>query len=52
VDAEAKGQMTQGIVPQGKPPAEALTKDAIYIAVVLHPDPSWTRVGTLAKTGN
>jgi hypothetical protein len=50
--AQVSGQMTQGIVPQGKPPAEALTKDGIYIAVVLHADPSWRRVGTLAKAGN
>jgi hypothetical protein len=47
---QISGQLSQGATPQGKPPATAMVgKEGIYIAVVLHADPSWQRIGTLVK---
>jgi hypothetical protein len=46
---QISGQLTQGATPQGKPPTAMVSKEGIYIAVVMHADPSWQRIGTLAK---
>jgi len=48
--SQVSGQLVQGVLPQGKPPTAMLTKDGIYIAVVLRADSSWQRIGTLERT--
>ena len=48
---QISGQLAQGVPPQGKPPTAMLSKEGIYIAVILRPDPSWQRIGTLVKLG-
>jgi PEGA domain len=48
---QISGQLAQGVTPQGKPPTAMISKEGIYIAVVLRPDPSWQRIGTLVKVG-
>lgn len=48
---QISGQLAQGVTPQGKPPTAMISKEGIYIAVVLRPDPSWQRIGTLTKVG-
>ena len=47
---QISGQFVQGIAPQGKSSTGMLTKEGIYVTVVLHADPSWQRIGTLTKT--
>jgi hypothetical protein len=46
---QISGQLLQGVTPQGKPPTALITKEGIYLTVVLHADPSWQRIGTLVK---
>ena len=48
--AQVSGQMTQGAATRGGPPMPALDRDGVYIAVVLHADPSWQQVGSLVKS--
>src|SRR3954464_12041409 len=47
---QISGQLSGGVIPQGKPPTAMITKDGIFITVVMHADPSWKRIGSLAKT--
>ena len=47
---QISGQLSQGVIPQGKPPTAMVTKDGIFITVVMHADPAWKRIGSLAKT--
>jgi hypothetical protein len=46
---QISGQLVQGIAPQGKSPTGMLTKEGIYVTVVLSADPSWQRIGTLTR---
>ena len=47
---QISGQLSGGVIPQGKPPTAMVTKDGIFITVVMHADPAWTRIGSLTKT--
>jgi len=47
---QISGQLSGGVIPQGKPPTAMITKDGIFITVVMHADPTWKRIGSLAKT--
>jgi hypothetical protein len=47
---QISGQLSQGVIPQGKPPTAMVTKDGIFIAVVMHADSAWKRIGSLEKT--
>ena len=47
---QISGQLSGGVIPQGKPPTAMITKDGIFITVVMHADPAWKRIGSLAKT--
>jgi len=47
---QISGQLSGGVIPQGKPPTAMVTKDGIFITVVMHADPAWKRIGSLAKT--
>ena len=47
---QISGQLSGGVIPQGKPPTAMITKDGIFITVVMHADPAWQRIGSLAKT--
>ena len=46
---QISGQLSGGVIPQGKPPTAMITKDGIFITVVMHADPAWKRIGSLAK---
>ena len=46
---QISGQLSGGVIPQGKPPTAMVTKDGIFITVVMHADPAWKRIGSLAK---
>jgi len=46
---QISGQLSQSVIPQGKPPTAMITKDGIFITVVMHADPAWKRIGSLAK---
>jgi len=48
--AQISGVMNQGVVPQSRPPeVYRVGNMGLLITVVLRPDPSWQRIGTLQR---